>query len=148
MKNLLIVFAILLVSASSYAQHTDQLLNDYLGVKNALVASDGKAASQAIATFYSNVQEEASGSSMAELLKATEKLHGAGSNLDKQRAAFNDVSTSLWKMVKDSDKVSAPVYYQFCPMKKAFWLSSEKEIRNPYYGSAMMTCGKVTDTKN
>ncbi|NNC61403.1 MAG: DUF3347 domain-containing protein, partial [Eudoraea sp.] len=34
-----------------------------------------------------------------------------------------------------------------CPMansnKGADWLSSSKEIRNPYYGEAMLTCGSV-----
>ncbi|RYF85874.1 MAG: DUF3347 domain-containing protein, partial [Chitinophagaceae bacterium] len=44
---------------------------------------------------------------------------------------------------KLSDK---PVYVQYCPMKKATWLSSEKQIRNPYYGSSMLTCGEVTET--
>lgn len=39
------------------------------------------------------------------------------------------------------------VYYQYCPMKKAYWLSMEKEIKNPYYGSSMLTCGKVIETK-
>ncbi|RYF82932.1 MAG: DUF3347 domain-containing protein, partial [Chitinophagaceae bacterium] len=34
----------------------------------------------------------------------------------------------------------------YCPMKKALWLSNEKAIKNPYYGSAMLTCGKVTET--
>jgi hypothetical protein len=31
-------------------------------------------------------------------------------------------------------------------MKKASWLSSEAAIKNPYFGSAMLTCGKVTAT--
>jgi hypothetical protein len=31
-------------------------------------------------------------------------------------------------------------------MKKAYWLSPDKAIKNPYYGSAMLTCGKVTET--
>jgi hypothetical protein len=28
-------------------------------------------------------------------------------------------------------------------MKKASWLSNDKAIKNPYYGSAMLTCGNV-----
>jgi len=28
----------------------------------------------------------------------------------------------------------------------AFWLSLEKEIRNPYYGEAMLKCGEVSQT--
>jgi Cu(I)/Ag(I) efflux system membrane fusion protein len=40
------------------------------------------------------------------------------------------------------------IYVQHCPMadnnKGADWLSTEKEIRNPYFGSSMLTCGEVT----
>jgi hypothetical protein len=54
---------------------------------------------------------------------------------------------SLKELVKPSDKVNQPVYYQYCPMKKAYWLSKEKDIKNPYYGSSMLTCGKVAETK-
>jgi Cu(I)/Ag(I) efflux system membrane fusion protein len=42
------------------------------------------------------------------------------------------------------------VYYQFCPMmnnnKGAYWLSETSDIRNPYYGDAMLTCGETKDT--
>jgi hypothetical protein len=31
-------------------------------------------------------------------------------------------------------------------MKKAYWLSGDKVIKNPYFGSAMLTCGTITET--
>ena len=50
-------------------------------------------------------------------------------------------------------KVSRPaetVYYQHCPMaddgKGANWLSKESAIKNPYYGSQMLSCGKTVET--
>lgn len=47
-------------------------------------------------------------------------------------------------------KTETPTYYQFCPManggKGANWLSKENEVKNPYYGSEMLTCGKVVET--
>ena len=46
--------------------------------------------------------------------------------------------------------VNENVYIQFCPMadnnKGAYWISLEKEVRNPYYGEAMLTCGEVNAT--
>ena len=30
--------------------------------------------------------------------------------------------------------------------KGAYWLSEEKEIRNPYFGSKMLTCGETADS--
>ena len=44
------------------------------------------------------------------------------------------------------------VYYQYCPMangdKGAYWLSTIKEIKNPYFGDAMLSCGETKDTLN
>ena len=69
-------------------------------------------------------------------------------NIEKQRNAFSDVSNIIWKLVKKTESLTQDVYYQYCPMKKAYWLSTEKEIKNPYYGSAMLNCGKVVETRN
>ena len=49
-------------------------------------------------------------------------------------------------------KNETPVYYQFCPMandgKGANWLSKENAVKNPYYGSMMLSCGKTVETIN
>jgi Cu(I)/Ag(I) efflux system membrane fusion protein len=41
------------------------------------------------------------------------------------------------------------LYVQFCPMANdnqgAQWLSTEEEIRNPYYGDAMLSCGSIVE---
>lgn len=145
MKKLVFMW-VMLFSFSAFAQNTNDLFNNYINVKNALVKSDSKATSQAIGTFYQSLKNEENFAQKAELLKATEKLSKA-SSIEKQRAVFNDVSTAMWKLVKGSDKVNQAVYYQYCPMKKAYWLSKEKDIKNPYYGSSMLTCGKVAETK-
>ncbi|GAA4432258.1 hypothetical protein GCM10023091_04050 [Ravibacter arvi] len=148
MKKIFFALVITLMGVSAFGQNTDNLLKHYLAVKNALIDSDAKAAGAAITTFHEAVKSEADFSRKQDLLKATEKLSKAGSNLEKQRASFNDVSTLMWKLVEGADAVSSPVYYQYCPMKKAYWLSTHKEIKNPYYGASMLTCGKVTATKS
>lgn len=148
MKKIFFVLALMLSGVSAFAQNTDKLLKSYIRVKDALVDSDAKAANTAISTFYETIKGDENFSQKADLLKAAEKLSKAGSSLEKQRASLNDVSTLMWKLVKGADAVSSPVYYQYCPMKKAYWLSADKEIKNPYYGSSMLSCGKVTETKN
>jgi hypothetical protein len=41
--------------------------------------------------------------------------------------------------------------YRDCPMydqgKSGYWISEFKEIKNPYYGSEMLTCGGITHGK-
>lgn len=113
------------------------MVNSYINVKNALVKGESKSASEAIAKIQQEVKND--------LLNAVDKMVQA-TNLDKQRTALNNVSTILLKVVKSLDKVSQPVYYQYCPMKKAYWLSQEKVIKNPFYGSSMLTCGKTDKT--
>jgi len=55
----------------------------------------------------------------------------------------------MYLLVKEA-KNEVPVYYQFCPMankgKGANWLSLENKVKNPYYGSRMLSCGKVVET--
>jgi Cu(I)/Ag(I) efflux system membrane fusion protein len=61
--------------------------------------------------------------------------------------SFND---NFFKAVKAFGLMGKTVYYQFCPMannsKGAYWLSESADIRNPYYGESMLTCGETKDT--
>ncbi len=146
MKKLMLVLVVLFFGFPAFAQNTANLLNNYLNVKNALVNGDSKAASEATASLYESIKKEDSFNQKQELLQAAEKLNKAG-NIEKQRAELNNVSVILWKLVENDKKLDQTVYYQYCPMKKTYWLSKDKEIKNPYYGSSMLTCGKVTSTK-
>ena len=146
MKQSMLIMVILLMGNNVFSQNTTTLLNNYMNVKNALVSADEKGVSKAISILYESIKDESNFAEKEVLLKATEKMSKAN-GIEKQRAVFNDVSTTIWKVVKKADKVEQPVYYQYCPMKKAYWLSKEKEIKNPYYGSSMLTCGNVSETK-
>ena len=70
-------------------------------------------------------------------------------DIKRQREFFISFSKSMYELIKVS-KYETPVYLQFCPManggKGANWLSKENVIKNPYYGSQMMTCGKTIET--
>ncbi len=146
MKNNLLILAILLIGHTVFAQNTNTLLSKYYSVKNALVNSDVKAASEAINDFQKTIKSESYFKQQDDLIMAVDKLAKSNS-VEKQRAVFNDVSTILWQIVKSTDQVSQSVYYQYCPMKKAYWLSNETTIKNPYFGSSMLNCGKVAETK-
>ncbi len=146
MKNNLLILAFSLIGHTAFAQNTSTLLSKYYSVKNALVNSDIKAASEAITDFQKTIKSESSFKQQDDLNMAVDKL-AKSSSVEKQRAVFNDVSTTMWQIVKSTDQVSQPVYYQYCPMKKAYWLSNETSIKNPYFGSSMLNCGKVAETK-
>jgi hypothetical protein len=66
-----------------------------------------------------------------------------------QRDHFMSLSKNMYELIKVS-KQETPIYYQHCPMyndgKGANWLSKENGVKNPYYGSKMLTCGSVVET--
>jgi len=51
------------------------------------------------------------------------------------------------KLAKAAPREAA-IYLDHCPMYKggSDWLSREKEIKNPFYGSMMLSCGSVQET--
>ena len=82
-------------------------------------------------------------------IKADSKSISATKDLAKQRQYFTTLSKEMYSLIKVANP-TATIYYQFCPMandgKGANWLSKESTIKNPYYGSAMMSCGKTVET--
>lgn len=86
---------------------------------------------------------------VVENIKADSKSISVTKDLEKQRKIFANLSNEIYSLMKVA-KFDNAVYYQYCPMangtKGANWLSKENEVRNPYYGSAMMTCGKTVET--
>ena len=72
--------------------------------------------------------------------------------IEMKRSHFSIVSDKLSEAINQfgvhSTETSA-LYLEFCPMafnnKGAYWISESKEIKNPYFGNAMLTCGEVTE---
>src|SRR5438874_4454342 len=64
-------------------------------------------------------------------------------DLKAAREAFKPLSASLVKYLADN-KAGKGVYHEaYCPMVKASWLQKETQIRNPYMGKEMLTCGTL-----
>jgi hypothetical protein len=143
-------------------QEVNQLkavFDNYFLLKDALVKSDPKSASLMAQNLHSSINEVKMDKLTAQehnvwmkvmsiLKSSTDKL-STSTNIDKQRNAFMDLSANMYDLMKVS-KQDVPIYYQHCPMynggKGADWLSKENEIKNPYYGSQMLTCGKTVET--
>jgi hypothetical protein len=134
---------------SSRQANLSQLLSAYYNIQNALVAGNAGNATAAAAVFLkvaSGIDNSIiSEDNLRALVKDAEKF-SATNDINKQRPFFASFSLSMAALAKAVKLTDKPVYQAYCPMKKAYWLSSEKEIRNPYYGNAMLTCGQVTET--
>ena len=108
-----------------------------------MVASDA-AAVKTGANALLNVSGDAT-------LKEIAQTIANADGIENQRKALPDLTASVERLL-DNAITSGAIYKQYCPMAfnntGAYWLSSEKEIRNPYFGDAMLSCGSVKETIN
>lgn len=136
---------------------SDAIIANYLELKNALVADNTEAAANAGKTLLDDF-DKFDQSSIAEAQKqevvdiienAREQAEHISENsgkMDHQREHFEILSKDVIDLIAitGTDK---KLYQDFCPMfndgKGALWLSEIKEIKNPFYGSKMLTCGSI-----
>lgn len=136
-----------------------EVYDSYFAVKDALVRTDGAAASTSSKTLFTEINnvkmDKLSMDVHMAWMKVFENLkedaeHIAGiKDIGRQRDHFISLSKNIYEVMKIS-KQETPTYYQFCPMandgKGANWLSKENTIKNPYYGSQMLNCGNTVET--
>jgi hypothetical protein len=157
MKKVLLIIIIVVTTLlhNSFAQankqqyQLSQLLTHYYNLKNALVADDIASAStnaQAFLETANTIDYKIISEGNIHTLSSGAGKIARANDLKEQRENFALLSTNMVAVVKAIKLADRPIYQLFCPMKKAYWLSSEKEIKNPYFGSTMLTCGEVTGT--
>lgn len=118
----------------------------YVHLTTALTNGDAAEARVASNAIEAGIKEVDGGKSMA----ASAAKITAASDIEVQRAAYSVLSNEFISLVKKSGLRGGELYVDFCPMalndKGGYWLSASKEIRNPYFGEKMMTCGEVKET--
>lgn len=125
------------------------LLTHYYAIKDALVASKADLAATHAAEFVKTAAsvdaKNLPDDNRALLVKDAAAIANT-KDLKKQREYFSAFSDNMAALAKVTKLGHGDIYKAYCPMKKASWLSKEPAIKNPYYGSAMLTCGKVVET--
>lgn len=158
MKKLILFLSLggFVLNATAQTQTAD-VLQIYLNLTDALVSDDSKTASLEADKLEESIKRIEPAKLQPKEKKAFEKVKAAilesagkmssAKNIKDQRLALAALSEELWAVVKVAESVVGPVYYHYCPMKKAYWISREADIRNPYYGRQMLTCGKNSETR-
>jgi hypothetical protein len=153
MKKIIFIIAITTMAfmqkGFSQDSSSSQLLQSYYNIKNALVAGNANTASVNAEEFVKTLN-----AIDPKIIKEATRdalLKDAGNiserkDIKLQRESFATFSTNMYTLVKAVKLTTEPVYYAYCPMKKAYWLSNEAAIKNPYYGNMMLTCGSVKET--
>ena len=124
------------------------LVAPYLKLKDELVRSDAKTSSALAKEMLVLLSDKKYAFSRTNLKAPLESLQKT-EDIEVQRELFRLISNEMIQWASSTQSVSSKLYVQFCPMadnnKGAKWLSTEEEIRNPFYGDAMLTCGSVVD---
>lgn len=143
-----------------FVAQINTLLNSYLKMKDNFFAADREKASAQAKDILKNLKEvnmellkgdaHMYWMKLAKTIKENAKVIAEATNIDTQRRAFKPLSETMIKVYKSFGLENEKVYVQFCPMfddnKGAFWLSTQKQIQNPYYGDLMPTCGDTKDS--
>lgn len=147
------------LATREFQSQLSSVFNMSLQLKDALVSSDSDKAAATIPGIketltkvdLSLLKDEALMDWMGYLKIINENLDSIGSNKDlqSQRKAFSAFSDALYKGLKQFGSGGIMVYHDYCPMannnKGAYWLSNEKEIKNPYFGGDKLSCGSVKE---
>jgi membrane-associated HD superfamily phosphohydrolase len=143
----------------AFQQQLGKVFTAYVALKDAFVSSDAE-----------KIKAEASGTRQALNKVDMKLLSGAAHrdwinyqapiqtslkeveatpNIEAQRESFSILSDNLYKSIKAFGLGEKEAFYEFCPMafnnQGAYWLSDQKQIRNPYFGEKMLTCGEVKE---
>lgn len=133
------------------------IIDNYLALKDALVQEDSKGAARFGKKLFDDFAKfDASGVAKQQQKEVAEIIEDASEHakhifenskdIGHQREHFEILSKDVKDlvMITGSDRT---LYQTFCPMynnnKGGAWLSTSKEISNPYFGSKMMKCGSV-----
>ena len=132
------------------------MIPSYLKMKDALVAGDAfvvQAEARELVRHLSAIPTTDLGTPEKSNLENSLiplKAIADSDSLEVQRNYFVRLNEVLIPIMESLGSGTQTLYVQTCPMadnnKGAAWMSAQKEIRNPYYGDAMLTCGRVIRT--
>lgn len=121
-------------------QPVKSVLDHYLMIQTELAKDSVKGLDEHANAIAKAVKGDEMKMLSPEVAKQAEALAKA-KDVKAAREAFKPLSASLVKYLADNKAGKGMYHEAYCPMVKASWLQSEKDIRNPYMGKSMLTCG-------
>jgi hypothetical protein len=118
------------------AENQRALLPLYEKVANALCADDLAAATAAAGTLAT----EAVGLHHDGIAASAKSVAKAG-DIAGAREAFKLLSQAAIALAR----TQKGYFILTCPMAQADWVQSTREVANPYFGKAMLSCGSVKE---
>ena len=131
----------------------EAVLKDYFNLKDALVGDNNAKAktlggelAKSLSSFDMSAYSESEQKELNDIIKDAKEhaAHISESDIKHQREHFKTLTKEITDLVAITGTANV-LYEQYCPMYDggSAWLSTKKEVRNPYYGSSMLKCGRV-----
>lgn len=156
--------------SDSLNKSVDEMMKNYFELKEAFVDADTSKVKTAAEDFEKSVNGlklselqndsvptlEGANQFLGEIKDATTRLKSE-TDLTEMRHKFSRISENLYPLLNTIAYEGDKIYWQNCPMafgdQEANWLSSTREIINPYLGKnhpefkgSMLNCGEVKDS--
>lgn len=130
------------LTATFKNEKVGEAYKQYSKLQNALVntnATNAAAVASDLALSLKNLGRE------GEVMEAVEKVVDSR-DIKVQRKQFVIITAEMEKVL-DKALASGTIYKMYCPMASrntgAYWLSSDNQVQNPYFGNKMYRCGRV-----
>lgn len=141
------------------------VLSSYYALRDALVADDLNAANEAAGQLIQSSDrlplDELKAIDVDDIIIPTAKNYTGGiaseakgfqgeADIEGKRKSFQMISANIFDLSRTVRFNKEKIYLLHCPMAfnnaGADWLSSTTDIKNPYFGKKMLTCGVVKDS--
>lgn len=145
--------------SNTVKQALKPVLESYLTLKNALVSDDFEKSVESAKQYQTALSKinmsifkgEAHNVWMerSKLMKNSILAITNAKDLADVREHFVPLSEQMIMLIKSFNVNNQTIYIQHCPMANndqgAGWLSTTKEVENPYFGASMLKCGEVKE---
>ena len=145
--------------SDDFKNQLKQVVENYISLKDALVGDDSEKAKKSANVILQSLDQvdmkllnQKDGHTywmnLEKKIRSASESIASTTEITEQRNEFKNLSSELTIAVQMFG-INQKVFNQFCPMADnnngAYWLSLEEEVRNPYFGSAMHSCGNVAE---
>lgn len=150
MKEIFYLCLIMLFAGTAWADSADPQVENILDQYFRIHASLAKDTTQGVDDAAQKIGQLASTAGVVDpqvqklllqLQKAASQIQGK--DLKLAREQFFELSKPLLVYLNQYYSGKRDFYRYYCDMAKKGWIQPFKEVRNPYYGSAMLTCGEL-----
>jgi hypothetical protein len=147
--SIFVVFSAFAFSSASAAEQKAALsapvktvYDHYIAIQQELAKDSTKGVSEHANAMAAAVKSGEAKNLPTDIASEAEAVAHA-KDIKAARQAFKPLSASMAKYLSDHHLGKGVYHEAYCPMAKANWLQTGKEVRNPYYGKSMLDCGEL-----